>query len=1506
MTVDTIAGDITTTAWIDVGLEREGRIDYLGDRDWFRVNLSLGVGYTITVVDGNGNPLYNSFVTLYDASGNIVVANAAGFGFAASLDVLYVKSGGAYFVGVGAFSPDYSSVGNYKILITPIVDTIPNNTSTGATVEVDSVVKGRLETPTDEDWFAVHLVAGQVYDVSLDGVTISTGSAYDPNYPIYDPDLVIYDAQGNVYATLDDGNPGGTRFLFEVDKTGVYYIGASTWADYLGKEGHYQITLKLDPADGVHTLSVLEEGELLHSEAQYVGDSDWFAVDLLAGVTYEFRDFENGDFSGQNVDMTLYNGAGAVVAEERYPVGTGSFVYFTPTTSGRYYLGVDISANTTGFGHYGVTYEAVPYGADAVAGDASTTATITVGGTFSSAMDYRDDHDWIAVQLEAGQAYYVSMVANDPDNLMLMPSQIIRRADGSIFARDPFEVSTVGHVFGFVADVTGTYYIDARLAEPEDNGLFIPNSAPGTYTVSIHEDINGDVNTSATLAPGQAVSSTLDFFGETGGKRDRDWFEIELTAGKTYYFDIGPGADGDLTTPDLAIHNAAGVEIYNPVFDASDNAGDVRLNYLIFTATTTGTHYLNVSTYSGRTWGVDYTVSMEEIDTSADAHAGSAATTTILTADAPITAAIDFVMDEDWFRINTVEGTYYTITATGAGADALAVPYLFVRNYTADAGDGGTATVTFRGTGGELLVSVLSQTRGETGGYTLSMTTSATTADAIPDSHATLATLALDAPVSSAIDYAGDADVFRVTLTAGQIYFVDLDAFESDEFGPLRMTASLKREDGSVVLQELGGFSSEDITRAPFSVAESGDYYLRVGGPRTGYSVSIGEVSPTDTLDTGAARQPKADGVFRIYFAEAGEAVATQSEGLYSSGWTAAQMATIVSAWDAFAQYIDIKIEVTTDANAADFVYLMQASRSTNDGAAGVGPYGSSSSRFDTFVFGSQGDVFGDEFGGGAPGSRGYATLLEMIGQSLGLRSAYSRAADAPGGLHGVADFYYSFGSNLLAQGIFTLMSSTAGWVTGSWVQRGDVPDPGAEVSPMALDVGALQRLYGANTTANADATVYTLPAAGNGAWRLIWDTGGRDTISADPGNTAGVTIDLRAATLEYAFGGGGFISRTNGISGGFTIAHGVQIENAIGGAGDDTFRGNRAWNHITGGDGVDTWLADLDPAGVTIQLGAGWGQDGWGGFDTLIGIENVVGTAFNDTLVGSDVGNMLVGGGGDDWIVGLGGDDILEGGDGINVLIGGDGIDLASYQSHAEGLWIDLAAGVYSAPGVWDVFFESIEGAVGGSGDDSMFGRATDDVLRGGGGNDILVGHGGADRLEGGAGSDWIVGGDGDDILVGGWYDIDVLTGGAGADTFDLGTNAGWDVAFDFNPAEDRFSLGGLRWLGFFTVDADGDGQADDTLLGYAGGNFVALDVSGLTLEEWNALVDDPVNAAEDDIALMMLVEAAPEPLSAGAAGWSRDAATSDFLASENERGFRPEAPSLHPDDPAGWWLFG
>jgi serralysin len=146
----------------------------------------------------------------------------------------------------------------------------------------------------------------------------------------------------------------------------------------------------------------------------------------------------------------------------------------------------------------------------------------------------------------------------------------------------------------------------------------------------------------------------------------------------------------------------------------------------------------------------------------------------------------------------------------------------------------------------------------------------------------------------------------------------------------------------------------------------------------------------------------------------------------------------------------------------------------------------------------------------------------------------------------------------------------------------------GLQSGLMALDILALQNIYGANTSYNSDNTHYVLPAlnAPGSSFISIWDTGGVDTISTL--STADATIDLRAASGLVAEGGGGFISAVRNVAGGFTIAAGAIIENATGGIGNDLLTGNATANILNGGAGHD----QLTGLGGRDELWGGAGQD--------------------------------------------------------------------------------------------------------------------------------------------------------------------------------------------------------------------------------------------------------------------------------------------------------------------------
>ena len=118
--------------------------------------------------------------------------------------------------------------------------------------------------------------------------------------------------------------------------------------------------------------------------------------------------------------------------------------------------------------------------------------------------------------------------------------------------------------------------------------------------------------------------------------------------------------------------------------------------------------------------------------------------------------------------------------------------------------------------------------------------------------------------------------------------------------------------------------------------------------------------------------------------------------------------------------------------------------------------------------------------------------------------------------------------------------------------------------------------------------------------------------------------------------------------------------------AGDDVLRGFNGNDIMDGGEGVDEVYYDQRFEGyvdsrmnINLVEGKAIFIDSLGSpFDTLINIENVIGSYYDDTIIGNSADNKLEGRGGDDIIFGGNGDDILIGWEGNNELTGGDGDD--------------------------------------------------------------------------------------------------------------------------------------------------------------------------------------------------------------------------------------------------------
>jgi Ca2+-binding RTX toxin-like protein len=185
------------------------------------------------------------------------------------------------------------------------------------------------------------------------------------------------------------------------------------------------------------------------------------------------------------------------------------------------------------------------------------------------------------------------------------------------------------------------------------------------------------------------------------------------------------------------------------------------------------------------------------------------------------------------------------------------------------------------------------------------------------------------------------------------------------------------------------------------------------------------------------------------------------------------------------------------------------------------------------------------------------------------------------------------------------------------------------------------------------------------------------------------------------------------------------------GGDGNDILRGGAGNDTLDGGDGDDTADYADAPGRVVVDLTITGPQNTLGGErDTLISIENLVGTAFNDTLRGNAADNRLEGGAGNDTI---------EGRDGNDSLDGGVGTDTAEYRNATAGVSVSLL--LQGTPqdtrGAGLDLLSNFENLTGSMFDDTLVGDGQNNILRGLDGDDILEGGAGNDLLDGGAGID-------------------------------------------------------------------------------------------------------------------------------------------------------------------------
>ena len=122
--------------------------------------------------------------------------------------------------------------------IAETADDVPGNTSSGYSLTIGTPITGVLEVNGDHDWYAVKLVAGTRYQITLNGVAVDGYGALE------DPYVYLRSASGGLIAQNDDIRNGvirNSRINWVATASGQYLLDAGAWDERF--VGGYQLSI---------------------------------------------------------------------------------------------------------------------------------------------------------------------------------------------------------------------------------------------------------------------------------------------------------------------------------------------------------------------------------------------------------------------------------------------------------------------------------------------------------------------------------------------------------------------------------------------------------------------------------------------------------------------------------------------------------------------------------------------------------------------------------------------------------------------------------------------------------------------------------------------------------------------------------------------------------------------------------------------------------------------------------------------------------------------------------------------------------------------------------------------------------------------------------------------------------------------------------------------------------------------------------------------------------------
>jgi Ca2+-binding RTX toxin-like protein len=876
---DDYANDLQTTGVVQVGTPQQGLISYNGDSDWLKVGLSKGQVYVIDLLGDTSDtaqldPLVDPLLIVRDKNGDIIARyddfsgslNSRAYFVPATDGLYHLEAKSAFKYDIGAYQ--------LRVALAP-ADDHANALTTSATALVLGEAKaGEIGIPSDRDMFKVTLQAGNIYQVSVNGLSNHDGT-------LADPFVRVFDSQGHLLDFDNNGGQGNDAQLYiEAQASGNYYIEASSNKDRA--MGSYQVSVaqRAMPADeapgNVGTTVFINPGDSFSGHLLTHHDQDWFGIRLEAGKNYVFKAQASHSGHGTLADpvLALHAGNGALLQlVDNMLIGNEPAFVYTPISTGTYYLAVKAADGANDVGSYTlVTRQPDDFsntwaGAQAIALDQVVSGAIQwsdgaygVRAYDSVGLATDSDEDWFQFTAAAGQVLSVNVEMALGSTMSRPMVEIVSASQRSMAVADGLETDNGLAVATFKAPEAGTYY--ARVIDGA--------GASGAYTLTLTAGDGSDEDAQGPLAlnfvnQGNILQAQAQ--ARVGLAGDTDTFTVTLQADHHYRLEtlaVRDGATAPLGSAQLGLSwLAQGSNTPETIAVSGTIATPSLFDATEYTASSSGTMTVLVSAVDATQSG-QYKVRVIDLGTSLSDDRPNRvadyvdATHGVLAGNDNANGRIDSEDDVDLFAINLSVGNIYdfSVKSYADGLGTLAQAQLRLLNSQGQL----VTTGTFDAATGrnELAVSVF-----ETGRYFLDVSAA--------DLPGNTGTFALDTRLRGSdertddiradaqsgvsagpgrtatgkIDYAGDHDWIRTSMTAGKIYVLDVLA-NGDGGGGTLQDATLRLLDATgqeIAFDDNSGAGLD--AHLQFTAAQDGDYHLDVGsnGIQNGtYTVRVREL----------------------------------------------------------------------------------------------------------------------------------------------------------------------------------------------------------------------------------------------------------------------------------------------------------------------------------------------------------------------------------------------------------------------------------------------------------------------------------------------------------------------------------------------------------------------------------------------------------------------------------------------------------------------------------------